>query len=67
MLSTYCGSFSQRAFKQHIATCGVCWNDAQQRIDLTFDPSNVPDPEYKPAPKAAGRDVSTLTPQGVGA
>lgn len=44
VLSTYCGSFSQRAFKKHIAECGVCWDDAQGRIDLDFDPSDVPNP-----------------------
>ena len=44
MLSTLCGGMSQRAFKKHIAECGVCWSDAQGRIDLEFDPSKVPNP-----------------------
>jgi hypothetical protein len=47
MISTYCGSFSQRGFKKHIAECGVCWNDAQGRFDLEFDPSEVSNPEIK--------------------
>jgi len=47
MLSTYCGSFTQRGFKRHIAECGVCWNDAQSRDDLDFDPASVPKPDEK--------------------
>jgi hypothetical protein len=47
MLSTYCGSFSQRQFRKHIAECGVCWKDAQGRSDLDFDPSNVLNPDQQ--------------------
>lgn len=43
-ISTYCGSFSQRRFREHIAGCGVCWEDAQERSDLEFDPRFVARP-----------------------
>jgi hypothetical protein len=35
---------SQREFRKHIADCKVCWRDAQERIDLDFDPGTIPEP-----------------------
>ena len=43
-LNTYCGSRSQKAFRKHIAECGICWAEAQDRHDLTFDAARVCDP-----------------------
>jgi hypothetical protein len=43
-LATNCGSFSQAGFKKHIAECVPCWDDAQARGDLDFDPSTVANP-----------------------
>jgi hypothetical protein len=43
-LSTYCGSFSQEEFAEHIRECEVCWQDAQGRFDLDFNPSDIPEP-----------------------
>jgi hypothetical protein len=44
-LATNCGSFSQAGFKKHIAECAPCWDDAQTRSDLDFDPSTIANPE----------------------
>lgn len=54
-ISTYCGSFSQRGFKKHIAECSVCYSDALGRTDLDFNPEDVTvgwvdtDPSFGPS------------------
>jgi hypothetical protein len=46
-LATNCGSFSPDGFKEHIAECASCWDDAQARGDLDFDPSTIANPDRK--------------------
>jgi hypothetical protein len=50
MLSTYCGSMTQEQFREHIETCGVCWEDAQSRTDLDFDAGQVSNPNDEENP-----------------
>jgi hypothetical protein len=46
-LATSCGSFTHSDFKKHIAECIPCWDHAQQRTDLSFDPLTIRDPRLK--------------------